>query len=190
MRKSAFPILLFAAVCVCKGASQSAPGRASADSEKTTWERASLFAHTDRQLYSLDQSMVIDVGILNHGPDPVYVYGCISWGYGGGLTITVRDSSGKIVGPETMDDTMLPPPKRNDDPSIFVRLKEDGDFFGAERTLPVRDIVKSPGKYTLEVEYNSPLSRSYVAEKLRKLPALWHESAAIVSKRIPFEVVP
>ena len=151
-------------------------------------QRASVFLRTDKTSYSLDGSLVIDAGVINAGTVPIYVYGWISWGYGGGLVIRLRDERGKEIAPVLRDDTMLPP--ENDDPSMFVKLREEGDFFGTRREMEVKDLVKRPGKYTLQIEYRSPLSCKFVGSQLQRLPALWHEDASIFSKQVPFEVTP
>lgn len=151
-------------------------------------QRASVFLRTDKGSYSLAGSLAIDAGIMNSGADPIYVYGWISWGYGGGLVIRLRNDHGKEIAPVLRDDTMLPP--ENDDSSMFVKLREGGDFFGTHREIAVKDLVKRPGKYTLQIEYRSPLSCNFVGSNLQKLPALWHEDASIFSKQVPFEVTP
>jgi len=159
------------------------------DLEKPTpAEEASVFLHIDRTSYPLNGSMVIDAGIINGGSNPIYVYGWISWGYGGGLIIRIRDDNGKELAPVLRDDTMLPPPRKNDNANMFVKLKDGGDFFGTRREIAVADLVKSPGRYTLQIEYRSPLSCRFVSGSLRSLPALWHEDDGIVSKQVSFEV--
>jgi hypothetical protein len=151
-------------------------------------QHTTLFLTIDHTKYSLSQSMVLNVGIRNDGHDPVNVYGNIAWGYGGGLVLKIKNQAGKDVIPGLHDDTMLPPPSL-DDPSIFVQLTED-NFFGTRRVLSLKDIIKSPGKYTMQVEYHSPLSCAVVDPKLQQLPALWHEDASIFSNTISFEVMP
>jgi hypothetical protein len=42
--------------------------------------------------------------------------------------LTVKDRAGDVVVPVLLDDTMLPPPRGLDDPSIFVQLIEDNSF--------------------------------------------------------------
>lgn len=148
-----------------------------------------IFVTMSHTKYSMNDFIVIDVGIRNDGRDPLYVYRKIAWGFGGGLVLRLMDQTGHQVAPVVRDDTMLPPPATSNDASIFVQLTED-DFFGTRRNLLAKDLVKAPGKYSLQVEYRSPLSRKFVDPKLRQLPALWHEDESIVSHSVPFEVVP
>jgi hypothetical protein len=151
-------------------------------------QRASAFLRLDKMVYSLAGSMTIDAGVMNTGDSPIYVYDWLSWGPGGGLVILLRDERSKLIAPIVRDDTMLPPPREGNNQSMFVRLRDSGDFFGTQRNIELRDLVKSPGKYTLQIEYRSPLSCKFVDGKLKKLPALWHEDAGIFSKQVPFEV--
>ena len=150
---------------------------------------ATLFLTIDESTYSRSRSMVLNVGIRNDGRNPIYVYKEIAWGYGGGLVLEIKDRAGVDVIPVLWDDTMLPPPRRLDDPAIFVQLGED-NFFGTHRVLPLKDITESTGKYTMRVEYNSPLSCASVDPKLQRLPALWHEDASIFSNTVSFEIRP
>lgn len=151
-------------------------------------QQASVFVHLDKMVYSLTGSMTIDAGVMNIGDSPIYIYNWLSWGPGGGLVILLRDTGGNILAPVVRDDTMLPPPRADNGRGLLVRLRDSGDFFGTQRKIQVRDLVKSPGKYTLQIEYRSPLSCKFVGGTLRNLPALWHEDASIFSKRIQFEV--
>lgn len=151
-------------------------------------EHVSLYFHINASNYPINGSIVLNAAIVNSGDNPVYVYDWISWGYGGGLVIRIRDEHGNEVAPVLRDDTMLPPPRNVNDPNIFVRLRDHGDFFGTQRRMKVADLVKFPGKYTLQIEYRSPLSCKFVGEQIRNLPALWHEDKSIFSTRVPLEV--
>jgi len=181
-------LFLFAAFAP-EGATQNAPRQSERVKGSSASKGICLFFSIDQTRYTLSQSLLIDVGIRNDGPDPVYIYGDISWGYMAGLVLNLRDGSGKEIEPVITDDTVLPPPPRNDDPTMFVKLGPN-DFFGTHRKLPVADLVKGPGKYSLQVQYRSPLFSSYVDPKLRQLPALWHEAPSIFSNIISFEVTP
>lgn len=189
MRRHIFLALFFFAAFTLRGAAQSAPCQSERGGKALANKQTSLLFNIDQTTYSLSQSLVIDVGITNDGPDVVYIYGDISWGYMAGLVLTLRDESGKEIAPVLMDDTVLPPPPRNDDPTMFIKLGAN-NFFGTRRRLAVTELVKNPGRYSLQVEYRSPLFYRYVDPKLRRLPALWHEDPSIFSKTIMFEVTP
>ena len=188
MCKSVGLVLSFVGVFILRGATQEVPCPSDRGGKALPHELTHVFLYADQAQYALSQLLVVDVGI-NDGPDPVYIYGRIAWGYGGGLVLRLRDQSGKEVAPILRDDTMLPPPSRNDDPSMFVKLIEN-KFFGTRREIPVPDLTKTPGKYSLQVEYRSPLFCGFVDPKLRRLPALWHEDAGILSNVVSFEVTP
>jgi hypothetical protein len=138
--------------------------------------------------YSIRDSMVLDAALRNEGEEPVFIYGKMAWGYGGGLVIRLRNQEGKEMAPAVRDDTMLPPPPSDNDQTIFVRIEPD-NFFGTRRVLPVKDLVTEPGKYSLQVEYRSPASCQFFDPKLQQMPALWHEDPSIFSTQVPLEVV-
>jgi hypothetical protein len=73
-------------------------------------QRVSAFLRLNERRYPLDGSISLDAGIVNKGTQPLFVYGWISWGFGGGLVIWVRNEQGQLVRPVLMDDTLLPPP--------------------------------------------------------------------------------
>lgn len=188
MRKHLVVILIFVGAFAPRGVTQRASCPGGQEGKALTHARASIFLIADRTRYALHQSLVIDAGIRNDGPDPLYVYGQIAWGYGGGLVLRLRNQSGKEIAPVLRDDTMLPPPPKDDDPSMFVALEEN-TFFGTRRELPVTKLVKTPGRYSLQVEYRSPLACGFVDPKLEQLPALWHEDESIFSNSVSFEVI-
>jgi hypothetical protein len=152
-------------------------------------KHASVFLHLDKRRYPLDGSIRLNAAIMNKGSKPVFLYGWISWGLGGGLVIWVRNEQGQIVRPVLLDDTLLPPPPDNNDPKMFVQLQEQGDFFGAHRDLEVADLVTVPGKYTMQIEYQSPVSCALFGPEVRNLPILWRKDGSVLSNRVPFEVV-
>lgn len=51
-----------------------------------------------------------------------------------------------------------------------------------------KEVSKPPGKYSLGVEYRSPLPKAWVDEQLQALPALWTEDGILTSNRIEIEV--
>lgn len=152
------------------------------------YRSSQIFLATDRTSYKISQSIMLYAGVRNvNVDDSIYIYRNLAWGYGGGLVLRLRDGKGKEVRPAVVDDTMLPPPKSLDDKGIFVELKAE-EIFGLGRVLPLRDIVKSPGHYYLQVEYKSPLSCSILDSNLQHLPALWHEDASLMSNTLSIEI--
>jgi hypothetical protein len=138
----------------------------------------------EHTVYSLSDSLVVEAAIQNDGDHVIYICRDLVWGPGG-FMIHLKDARGNSVQPQVLDDTFGPPPS-TDDPALFVRL-EQGSFFGTRRTIPVKNLVRRPGKYTLSVEYRSPIPRNYMDEKIRKLPVFWSEYPPILS--VPIDVI-
>jgi len=183
--------LAFGAVFASRaGAAQNDPcSRTTARQTARGMDGVKLVLVTDIKTVSLQDSLVLDVALRNDGQEPIFVYADIGWGYGAGLVIRLRNHEGQEIGPVFRDDRMLPPPPSNDDPAIFTRLDRD-NFFGTRRKLALKDLVTTPGKYTLQIEYRSPLPCRFVDPKLQRLPALWHEDASIFSNQVAIEVLP
>jgi hypothetical protein len=133
--------------------------------------------------------MVMEAGLRNDGRDPFYVYQRMGWGPGGGLALRLKDQSGREIAPVMQDDGMSPPPPKNDDPSMFVKLY-GGQLFGLQRELPITDLVTAPGRYTLQIEYRGAMPCNWVARDLAAIPALWLENASLFSGTISFQVIP
>jgi hypothetical protein len=182
-----FVAILGATVLYTSNGSVSAAARSRTDQgERTVTRDVRVVLTADRDKFSLEDSVTINVAIQNDGPDPVYIYRKLAWGYGGGLVLHIQDEQGAAVKPATMDDTLIPPPPPGV-PAIFVRLDE-GQFFGTRRLLRLKDMLPRAGKYTWQVDYQSPLSRKFVDVKLRGLAALWHEDPSVHSNSMVFEV--
>jgi hypothetical protein len=152
-------------------------------------DQVKVFLITDRASPSFRDSLVIDVGLRNDGPDDVYIFQGLAWGPGGGLVLHLRNQDGAEIPPVVFDDTVMAPPRSQHDSTMFIRL-EEGNFFGIRRELPLKDLVKAPGKYSLQVEYRSPASLHSFDKKLQSLPALWQEDPSIFSNEVPIDVVP
>lgn len=155
--------------------------------ELAAYRQSALFVIIDKEKYTLRESMVLDVGIRNDGDSSIFLYKNVAWGYGGGFVLHIKNQAGMEVAPIMRDDTMLPPPASFNDSNIFVEVAPD-NFFGARRVLRLSNIIKNPGRYTVQVEYNNPLSCSIMSIELRRLPVLWHEDKSLVSNKVSFEV--
>ncbi|MEO5822725.1 MAG: hypothetical protein ABIT71_19630 [Vicinamibacteraceae bacterium] len=147
---------------------------------------AALFLRTDRSQYSLRDTIVIEVGVRNDGQQPLYVHNRMAWGMGGGLVLWLRDDHGEAIDKVLRDDTMLPPPPE-EDLSLFAKVLP-GMFLGTRRAMEARNLVRKAGRYTIQVEYRSSLSREFVPPNLRALPALWMESPSIWSEKVRLDI--
>jgi hypothetical protein len=136
--------------------------------------------------YSIGDSIELEVTLRNEDEAPVYIYRELLWGYGGGLILHIHNEQGDEVEPNLREDTLLPPPS-DSDPGLFVRLDQH-NLFGTRRIVPVKNLTQRAGKYTLQVEYRSPVPRGFMDPKLQKLRALWHEDPSLFSNAVPLNV--
>jgi hypothetical protein len=151
-------------------------------------QQASVFLVIDRTRYSLEDEMILDVGILNNGRKPMYVYSKNGWGFNG-FMLEFTDEAGRFVDPEFIDHVPPPPETKLNDPSLFVGLETD-EFFGMRGYAKLKGFLKSPGKYTLRVSYESPASCGLYGPKVRALPILWRHDPNIISNSVSFEITP
>jgi hypothetical protein len=158
--------------------------------ESFAQRHSQAFIATNQVKYSMSQSITLYAGIRNNNSDdPIYVYKEMAWGFGGGLVLHIWDAQHRVVNPRFRDDTMLPPPSGLDNKSMFIELRAD-EIYGVSRTLSLGDLVRSSGRYSIQVEYRSPLACSFVDASIRELPALWHEDKSMFSNIIVIEVGP
>jgi hypothetical protein len=160
------------------------------DANAAPMKRAVIFLTVDKSAYSLKQSLVVDAGIRNAGPDVIYVFNELAWGSGGGLVIQLKNQSGKEIAPVLRDDTLLPPPLADPHTNSLLLNLDEGEFFGIRRVLPISDLVRRPGKYTLQIEYRSPLFCKTADAGLHDLPVIWHEDGSLFSNIASFTVRP
>ena len=129
---------------------------------------------SDKKNYSLADDIRLDVHVANKGPDQLTIFGDLLWGYAGGLVLHVYDVSNKEVPAKVLDDDMVIPSTLNDRNS-FVVLSPD-HYLGTTRIEHLADLVRKPGKYSIQVEYISPVpSGSGQGPNFwsREKPAVW-----------------
>jgi hypothetical protein len=121
--------------------------------------------------------------LKNSREDDVYVFGTLDWGYSASLMLYIRDASGKEIEPRLVPDS--PPYAPLDDRSAFVKLRPD-HFLGTTYFAPLKLVsLTRPGKYSIFVEYNSPISTAEVELK----PFLGKESGPLKSNVVWIEVL-
>jgi len=140
----------------------------------------------DKTKASLKQNLTLDASVRNDGPDDIYLFQSMEWGYGGGMDLYVEDQSGRRVGPTH---SSLEPPPTPDDPTVLVRL-EQGCFYGFRGHMDVSYLVPREGRYTMKVIYRTPFTRDLLNDRLRKLPILTLEDPPLESNKLVLEVVP
>jgi hypothetical protein len=153
-----------------------------------TMGHAIVFLSINKKIYTLGESLVIDTGIRNLGPEAIYVFNELAWGPGGGVVIRLKNGSGREIAPVLRDDTLLPPPLADPHTHSLLLSLDEGEFFGAHRVLPISDLVKEPGKYLLQIEYRSPLFCADVKPEFQELPVIWHENGSLFSNVVSFTV--
>lgn len=116
--------------------------------------------------------------------DDIFVYGTLGWGHSASLTFTIRDAAGKEIQPQILPDA-LTPPISPDDTTAFVKLRPK-HYLGTDLVIKLDLLnMKRPGKYSIYVEYQSPVSATEV-----KLSPFWgKEKAKIKSNVVTVEVV-
>ena len=91
--------------------------------------------------------------------DDVFIYGDMGFGYSASFTLFRRDAKGREVPTRFIDDYRGNPPNL-DDPHTFVKLSS-GTFLGVGYENSIYNLhLEKPGKYTIWVEYHSPISKS------------------------------
>jgi hypothetical protein len=166
------------------------PGLASEKAGKSTLRTPiSVAIRTDRQKYSLAEFVKLYISLENVSDDTVYVDRRFLFGgpiYG--LTLLIRDEKGNLVRSGGYADARTPPPPpRDGDASILIRLDEQC-FYGTWVKVPVKDRFLKPGRYSIQVEYKSWLQRDQVPPQLRDLPAIWEDAPSISSMPVWVEI--
>jgi len=138
----------------------------------------------DKFAYKPNDQITVQAMLTNSTRDTLYVYGVLGWGYSASLTFHVIDANGRDVEPQTFDDSLTPPVPRNDR-SVFVKLFPQ-HFLGTSYHSTIDELnMKRPGKYTLFVEYHSPIPAASV-----ELSPFWsREKGTIRSNLVRVEVV-
>jgi hypothetical protein len=121
--------------------------------------------------------------LRNSSERDVYIFGTLDWGYSSSLMFYIRDASGKEIQPLLSLDAQTY--ASSDNTSEFVKLGPD-HFLGTTYYAPMRFMnLTRPGKYSIFVQYTSPLSASEV-----KLSPFWgKENGTLKSNVVWIEVV-
>ncbi len=145
--------------------------------------KLSVLVTSDKKTYSLDDSIQLQVLLMNAGGTPIFLYGYLSWGHMSSLTLDVRDEKGRAPEVLILEDALTPPPK---DPSQFIKL-EPGHLFGVIRCDDFEHInIREPGKYQIVVTYHSPIPKTFGFHE-----ELWSmERGEVSSSPLYVEVLP
>jgi len=156
--------------------------------------RLTLTIRADRLVYSLGDTVPLEVQLTNTGSGTLYVYDDVCFNPGNFLTLEVFTASGKEVSvPITYLRDCLPPPPRRNDLSRFFRL-EPQNFYGIIENYAVRELVAEPGEYDVVVHYEAALSKKWIAKyggaKIAELPVWTREKPVLTSNRLRINVKP
>jgi len=154
----------------------------------TTWRAAALEAAQPLRVslacsankVTMSDAVTLSVKIENTSEAPVWIFGDLRWGEGGGLILHVGPWADDGPLPLVIDHFRFDESDVTSD--ALVRLSPS-IFVGKERTIDVRDLVRHPGQYRIWVEYRSPIS----AKAFHRL--FWaKERGSVVSQAIILRV--
>ena len=138
---------------------------------------------TTKHRYKLNEQFKMLVMLANSGKEDVYVLGKLEWGWSASFLFHLRDASGKEIRPRAFpdDQTFVSP----DDKGAFVKLPPS-HFLGTDFFAPLELLnLNKPGKYSIFVEYHSPVSAADVEVR----PFWGKENEPIKSNVVFIEVV-
>jgi hypothetical protein len=136
----------------------------------------------DKLKFKPTEEIKLQVLLTNSTNEIMYVFGTLDFGLSAGLTLHLRDAFGKEVKPEASADALTPPLSPDD----VVKLLPD-HFHGANFVSTLKFLnLSRPGKYSIFVDYHSPISASDV-----KVSPFWgKERGTITSNVVHVEVLP
>jgi hypothetical protein len=158
---------------------------ANTEMENTNKNKPALkvLVSTDKGKYKVDDQIKLTVFLLNDSDQALFLYGHLSWGYSSSFTLHITDLAGREIMPEGLDDSITPPPPKNDK-SVFVKLNPE-HFLGTMRIQPLKELnIDRPGKYNITVDYHSPIPKSFG----QGLPIWSREMGVVASAPIQIEV--
>jgi hypothetical protein len=94
--------------------------------------------------------------LINETEQEVFVYGTLDWGFKASLSLVLRDAKGKPVQSRFFADSAAHLRSR-EDISQFVKLIPYHSL-GRSTTWSIPQLFSNPGKYSISVEYHSPLT--------------------------------
>lgn len=133
------------------------------------------------QSVAINDNVGITVTFENAGPDDLWLFGNLKWGFRGGLTLHVSPWTADGPLPVFVDHGEFTAAELRDESSI-VRL-QPGTFFGLTRRFNVDDLVRTPGTYTIWIEYISPIPKP-----LGSRPVWSAEQGSIFSRAVTLRV--
>ena len=155
------------------------PGQPPAQADSLRVEIRNL---TERASYGLNESIELDVKIINGGSKTIGVFAKLGMGYQGGLILHVRDASRAEVQPPTLAHDFLDLAAIQDAKN-YLELRP-GQFLETKQRFSLRELISKPGHYKLFAEYHCPVETKYA-----KVANFWSiDRKSVVSPEIEFRV--
>jgi hypothetical protein len=141
-----------------------------------------LVLTVDRSDYGLDDQMILGVAVANVGTQDVWLLRPFEWGFGG-LELTILDDAGRAHPSGVGGNLPSIPPTATD----LIHLQPH-EYFGITAILRIRDLLNSPGHYSLRATYTSNGHRQLFDAKTQKLAIVWAENGAITSNQASISI--
>ncbi|HKP45303.1 MAG TPA: hypothetical protein VJT50_01780 [Pyrinomonadaceae bacterium] len=186
MSKKVLPVLGLVLMSLASSAGQNIETKQPQESvakQKATGLDVSIRA--DKRRYRRSDDIDLEVMLINtSGVKDIFVYGTLEFGLRASLMVYRRDAKGRNVPTRFFPHAWELPPARSDT-SAFVKLLPD-HFLGTFSRSSIQKLgMVKPGRYSLWVEYNSPISIADVAVS----PFWGSENGIIKSNVVWIEVV-
>ena len=140
---------------------------------------------SDKRGYKPGHRIKLDVKLINSNPvKDIFVYGTLQFGVSASFRLFRRDAKGREVPTRFINSGSSLPPA-SDDTAAFVKLLPF-HFLGKTYSSTIFLLnLEKPGRYSMWVEYNSPISSANV----RVSPFWGSENGTIKSNVVRIEVV-
>ena len=139
---------------------------------------------SNKRRYKRNERIKLQAMLVNVSNKDIFVYGILEWGHSASFTLYIQDAKRRDVESRVFDDALTFPVQANDT-SLFVKLAPQhflGTFY--KSTIPDLNITK-PGKYTLFVEYHSPIPVADV-----QLTSFWGKEKGTIKSNVVWIEVP
>jgi len=138
----------------------------------------------EKHSYRPDDRISLEIKLTNNNAvKDIFIYGTLQFGVRASLMLFRRDAKVQEVAPRFIDSAWDLPPKR-DEVSAFVKLLPYHFLGKTYRSTIQMEHMEKPGRYSIWVEYNCPLSTADV-----EVSPFWgKENGSIKSNVIEIEV--
>lgn len=155
-------LIVFLGIAVCAGEVEHAKPMRGVTAEATPYKPGdgalALSLRSNKSSFRVNESIAIEVSLLNVTSMPIYLYADLDWGESASLSLHIRDAVSKEdIAQDFIADAVTPPPQSKDD---FVKVTPH-HLFGVVLTVKLQELnLAAKGSYELIVEYHSPIPSS------------------------------